>query len=377
MERIHDQPRRAAEKARRAPGRAPGPLMSESGPGLAPAHLMTPADIIMLQRTTGNRAVSQLLAGHPGAPGQPPATTIQRRIEPNKLNLVGENHDESGDRRADEKTMVLDHLQFPHYWEENEFSFMEATEGGAQTKHGDSLTLLVLQSLSFVAIDVKHLGQEVTWALEDLADPEMEVQEVIKTTVQPLQDSIGDTVDEVEQLQLAVYELVASGSTDDDLIVEADEVQAYLKEGLDGYLDEIEGYLDEIAGLDQAPAAPIAEILGRFNASIGMWNGGLAQLLKDQGYDGTKLAPTAPGERSAEEQLRKQIAGERSLHMYVMAEEAADQAHITGVWKIGNEHVEDMEHLQGPTSPHVAITSRGEFNTAYEAWKKPKAEGQG
>lgn len=379
MERIHDQPKRATEKAQRTPGRAPGhsPLMSESGPGLAPAHPMTPADIMMLQRTIGNRAVTRMLAGHPGAQLQQPATTIQRRIDPNKLNIVGEHHDESGDRRADEKAMVLDHLQFPHYWEENEFAFTDATDGGTDTKHGDSLTLLVLQSMSFVASEVKFLERRVKRAIELLADPETNVHDVITTTVRPLKDRIGKAESEVEQLRLAVIELEDSGSTDDDLIDQAGDLRTYLKGGLDGYLDEIEDYLDEIKVAEQAQAAPIAEILARFNASIGVWNVGLAQLLQDQGYDLTKLAPTSPGEQSAESQLEKQIVGERSLHMYIMAEEAAEKAHITGVWKIGNEHVDDLQHLQGPPSPHVAITGRGEFNTAYEAWKKPKVEGQG
>jgi hypothetical protein len=317
--------------------------------------------------------VTQVLAEHSSAQEQRPATTIQRRIEPNKLNIVGENHPESEPRRADEKKMILEQFQLPRYWAENELSFTDATEGRANTKYGDSLTHLVLQSLSFFASDVASLERRVKPAIELLADPEQDVHWVITTLVQPLTVRIGETVDEVVQLSRAVRKLEDSGSTDVKLIVQVGDNATYLRGELTRYLYAIEDYLDEIEGATHPPAAPIAKILKRLNTSIGAWNSGLAQLLKDQGYDLTKFAPTAPGERSALDQVEKHIVGERSLHMYIMAEEAAEKAHLTGVWKIGDEHVDDMQHVQGQQSPHVALTSRAEFDTAYKAWKKSTA----
>jgi hypothetical protein len=309
-----------------------------------------------------------LLAGHLDAPAQRRAPLMQRQIEPNKLNLVGEDHPESALRRADEKKMVFERFQLPRYWEENGFSF----KVGEDTKHGDSLTHLALQSLSFVALEVKSLERQVKSVVGLQANHETVVHEAIKTYVPPL---IEDTVREVEELAQAVKHLEASGSEDYELIDQADELGIFLWDELTDYLLQIEHYLNEIEDAPHAQAAPIEEILARLSASIGVWNDRIAKLLKGQGYDldSKVFAPTSPGEPTAEARAEKHIVGERSLHMYAMAEEAAEKARITGVWKIGDEHVEDMQHVQGPQSPHVAITSRAEFNTAYEAWKKPTA----
>src|SRR5262245_49224195 len=71
---------------------------------------LTPQNMLQLQRTVGNQALSKL------SPGS--ERVISRKIEPDKMNLVGENHEESQTRRGKEKAMLKEKYHFSEnqYW---------------------------------------------------------------------------------------------------------------------------------------------------------------------------------------------------------------------------------------------------------------------
>ena len=80
---------------------------------------------------------------------------VPMSIVPGKLNVVGEDHPESGARRPDEIEMAKTRgFGRDQYWTENTFTFTgaaAAVDGGQQevTRSGDDRSLLVVQSLSF------------------------------------------------------------------------------------------------------------------------------------------------------------------------------------------------------------------------------------
>ncbi len=73
--------------------------------------------------------------------------TIQRKIEAGKLNLVGEDHEESGPRRPSEKEMLQKkyHFSSTQYWTEANFKLPNNT-------YGDPKDLRVLHAAKFMLV---------------------------------------------------------------------------------------------------------------------------------------------------------------------------------------------------------------------------------
>ena len=96
---------------------------------------------------------------------------VPMSIVPGKLNVVGEDHPESGARRPDEIEMAKTRgFGRDQYWPENTFTLTgaaAAADGGQQevTRSGDDRSLLVVQSLSFALEEIVSLESRADQAL--------------------------------------------------------------------------------------------------------------------------------------------------------------------------------------------------------------------
>jgi hypothetical protein len=365
----------------RRKGPVPGDRSAPPASALAAAfqRAVSPAlradDVLALQRAVGNGATAQLIARHPGS-GTPLTTaTIQRKVEAGKLNIVGEYHDESDDRRQAEKEMLK---SFGPYWGENEFTY----KVGDQTRHGDSLEQLVIHSLIILSSAFESLESWTKSAVEALADNVSTVQEIVDNDVKTIKKRIDKALEETEQLKLALRELSRSQLPDAKLIEGAQNLWRSFFKGLIDYSVDIPA-----AELKQRPIEnakrkgikgpeqeqqPVPRTLQTLLTRAGAWRQDLAGLLATHGYDLNAFTPSPDKKKSAHAQMEKQIVGERSLHMWMSAVEAAEQAHVTGVWKVGTEHVDD---LKGQTHGGVTLTTSEAFTKDYEAWEATNKAG--
>lgn len=326
---------------------------------LEPHPSLTPRDILQLQQQVGNQAISKLLPGerlspvmhtHQTKPGsaaisfdagadfdheltpvaqQSADGIIRRKIEKNKLNVVGENHRESHNRRDSEKAMLKEKYEFSEnkYWTENELNY--SVEG--ETRYGDDLWLLVAQSASMLLDRILWLKDEVDDAIFDWVD-----NQVI--------ESMEDIYEEVKQLDIAVASLADSpqGQKYKALIAQAKNIVKDLPKKVDHYALDIE-------------EEDLPKHLGELLESIKVWKIPVTEMLKRMNYN--------PIDKPQE--LTDQIKESRSLYMYMAGEESNE----TGVWKVGEGHVQDMKGL---ASDKTSLTTREEFNTEYEAWEESR-----
>lgn len=323
---------------------------------------MTAAEIMLLQRTSGNRAVMRLLARQHSAPTQVQALAIQRKIESDKLNIVGENHAESNRRRDSEKAMMKERSLV--YWREGEFTYK--TDG--TTKHGDSLSLRVLQAIP--AFSIKSLEQHILSEAEQIRSAVELGQAVnIPGVINTLKVGTNVIAGLFQELQKALLQLESSKrsapSEDSTFLIQAVDLYSYLGIGFTHHKEAV-------LGAEQAQPDTIYETLISLGTRLGNWSTHIAEFFKTQGYDLEELAPTSPEEPSVEAQLYEQISGERSSHMYMMAEEAAEKEGVKGVWKVGDHHVRDIRNAEEEQSPRVTLTSKEEFNQDYNSWEKSK-----
>lgn len=137
----------------------------------------------------------------------------------------------------------------------------------------------------------------------------------------------------------------------------------YFEESLEEYKDDIE---DAEQKQEDMPRT-----LADLHVSAGVWRDGIEQLLATHGYDLNTYTPSPDGKNPAIDQAKKQVVGERSLHMWVSAIEAAEQGHVMGVWMVGDEHVRD--DMRGETHPGVTLTTHEAFTKDYNAWKATRS----
>ncbi len=291
-------------------------------------------------------------------------TQVPMSIAPGKLNVIGENHPESGARRADEIEMVKTRgFVRDQYWTENAFTFTgaaAAADGGQQdvSRSGDDRSLLVVQSLSFALEELVSLEGRADQALgaarAELAEKDKDLG-LFNTLLAGCQRTLTSTLAELEQTALAVDEW-RKDQTKDPIIVEIDDAIEDLRNTLDQYqrmlpadceADELEEVMDDVESL---------------STSCDGANMRVTALLRKLNYaDPSDAAAEVTGKEGAK-QLSKQIVGERSLHMFMAAEASGK----TGVWKVGDEHLADMK---GVPAEHINVIDRDEFNRDFLRWK--------
>lgn len=339
---------------------------SPTRPANLHASHLSPGDVLQLQRTIGNRAVTKLI------PRQGPDSPIMRRIEQGKLNVVGETHKDSEPRRPAEKEMLTARYGFSpaQYWAEDDFKVGE--------QFGDSPRLLYAQSAAFLHKNLASTEASLTNLLKQLADPKVG-QDTVLGYADLIRYYLQDIRDEDEQLRLAarrVADLAGPGEEAEEANLAAESsniMQGYVE----FHLEQLAVYpAPQVAAPSTAAPAPAAaatpgtappgpdfrsellQDLTKLFADLKNWQKEVGQLLTSLGYQ--------PAE--SPEALRTKIREDRSEHMRTSAEAAAGQS-IVGVWKVGDNHISDMQKGK-PAAGNVTLTPKAEFDQEYEAWAK-------
>lgn len=329
--------------------------------GRSPGARGAVAPWVALQSAAGNAALATLAqAGERRTAERGPSGSaqVQRAIEHGRLNIVGEQHTESEQQPRRDREKAFAREQGFEYWTEAEFHF---TLDGRVTP-GDSLAHRVLQSASFLAVDLESLVRVVALTRTVVAGGR---PEDVEKRRKKLLERTDDLQRETRQLDLAARELDGSG-TDDVLVDAATDLADSLHASIRRYHHELEDLADEDergrgTGLD-GTAQELATRLPDLRSDV-------ASLLRAQGYDERTIAA---GHERPESVVDRHIVAERSLHMLLAGNHAAHQR--VGLWKVGDEHVRDM---QGQETTSFALTTRDEFEPVFTAWLEASGHGRG
>lgn len=294
----------------------------------------------------------------PAAASPPPSAaspTVQRELEPGKLNIVGEIHEESDPRRDREEAMLQG---FGPYW--MEFEFKHTTDSG--TRHGDPLDLSALQRMAFLAHTLAILGEQVRIALLKLKGarasevPTNDLPEIRTMMTSIIELQIVELVNDLNN-----WRATKPKPKDANFIHEGFALCVNMGKAFAAYVG--------IFQREETKRGKPAASLNTFNRGIVAWKKWVAELLLSQDYDVGDPSGAKQDPYSGSQGVVQQLTGERSLAMYMTAEEAVEKKSLKGVWKVGETHVQDMtKKLQGRPSARIAITTRAEFNEAYQAW---------
>lgn len=233
---------------------------------------------------------------------------IQRKITAGKLNLVGEDHDESRARRDSERDFFKEKFGFSEeqYWQEKLFR-------GRNDRWGNSKRLTVLQRASYMVKNMKYFSKSEHLsggALEQVA-PEMS--------------------EDFRKYQMALVNWTTPPTAS------ADERAA-----------------------DEEFIREARVILGTvFRKDYDEAKRKINTLLRKNGIDQTKSI----------EAVVKSVSARRSSHMLSVAYTSGK----IGVWKIGNDHLKDINevHRHGGFDK-IALTSAEEFNKEFKNWSDKK-----
>lgn len=265
---------------------------------------------------------------------------IQRKIEPGKMNVVGEQHEESNSRRLSEKKMLLDTYAIPSskYRTEQEYkdTLLGYTEYGDPKRHRVITRILRSQQelnaaqgiLKEGIADKKQyeiLEMHLKMVLASLHQVELEVNvedasEQIPGSWKGLPEAAKNCQELGGMLEYSMLGLKTTLSSDDSAHFE-DRVEKEF--ALKGYIDR----MDQMLSLTRK----------------------------------TLLDTT--------ETKEKDIAGLstlRSRHMLLAAATSEEEV----VWKVGDEHVQDMKQMKDKSTGHVALTDRVEFNAEMARWRR-------
>lgn len=271
---------------------------------------------------------------------------IHRKLESGKLNLVGEDHEGSKARRGEEKAMVQEEYGFSadQYWQENTFKY----NASGVAKSGDSLVHLVLQSAAFLLEDFEFMKKRIRHTQEALDQAPDQFDATVDAAVDTLIEEMEDANKERKELELAADKL-DKANEHPDVVDLVDEIANHIDITLSYYIEEIEN--------DRTTTLPMLK------KSVESIEEHLQALLKD--YD-VATAGT--------DQVSTQIVHERSLGMYIAAQEAAEKNNTTGVWKIGDTHAGDMDGVQNFDSQHLTVTPLNEFDAELKGWQEKRTK---
>lgn len=229
------------------------------------------------------------------------STTIQMRIESNKFNVVGENHQESNNRRDQEKKYLNKSYGVQEYYREKEFRY---TNEDGDKAWGDPRHEVLIYKLDKV---LYYLDNSL---YTDQSDPKISKEKLIKM-LNDIITLLGNGEHHVDPNRLK------------DLVSQIKDLLNELQKVLDGTL-----------------------------ASISQNHSQLIDTLKliviNDEHGGTE---------------KNKFRYQRSKGMAHAAEMAGlQQSHKNHVWKVGDNHIPEMEvDFEEGTSPYTLTTKR-EFN---------------
>ena len=262
-------------------------------------------------------------------------TVAQRKLIKDRLNVVGENHEESGyvnkekdlDRRRDEKSFCQEKTGSDNYWLENKFIDRSGISADPPFLRNDRF-LMILNTIYVevkLTVDTSKIGIYQKTKKEITSRLNMFYQYLNKD----LNERIGiekdskelDTFfEENESLKGKIYtaiEMVEKTKKKEDLI--------HVIQG--PFFQEVMIALSRLVNVKE-----------KYELTSG-------KPLKDI-------------------DLLKHISFKRSEGMHVAAN---GQSHLKGVWKVGDSHVEDMKKMDGI---QYHLVSKKDFNDAFYSTDK-------
>lgn len=288
------------------------------------------------QQADNSPQVKQLKAVNP----MDSNAVMQLKLQKGVFNVAGEDHGESDERRDKEFLFSIFAVMSPHYWKEDEFK-LERENGSSRL--GDRAVLRAGHAVQLVY----DYHDDYTCNLKQL------LKEMFKDkpTVS-FEELVGDMRIMAQRrdhfLHVAVYELQREESEEHnnkwvnlrELLSDLTEMQLDVEaiEEANSYAD----LRDQAETMHEANASFTERVANAFNF-----------------YNITK-----------QDGITESLSAKRDDYMHKSAEMAQEQGK-TGVWKIGQEHVEGIR--QKGLENHYNLVSQEEFNQEYE---EDKLEGE-
>ncbi len=304
---------------------------------------------------------------------KPRPMPLDKEIDPNKLNVVGETHRESVESRKQEEAFAEEkfkaHKQEKSYWIEKEIG-LEVVEGSIY--YGDSPGLIYLQWLCFILLELDHLKE---WN-----DPvEAVLSNVGKVKFRTRLNHLLKQLDEhIIQLDIALKDFKNEYKAAETF------GESYLDDCRELY-DKLKDRTKEIKEL--FPSTGSGWLKFSQSTSLGEKSAAMNGLIRDfflnkcdslieSKEDREKLAKTnyywayESHENSAIQDQKHDIVMRRSDHMQDFAQRNNT---LKGVWKVGQAHIRQIQKIESDklynTRPYNLI-SKEVFNKSYEKWKK-------
>lgn len=306
------------QSGRAEPEQTAGPLRARAMPGL-----------LALQRLAGNRAVTAV---------------VQRSVTTGKFNVVGEHHDESDPRRViDEKRYAKEKFTLD-YWDEKNFFHEEV--------RGDDYYLSAIQDVVYVHNLARTARDYATEATELATTDQERVQRRLK--------AIPHLLDKCAQFAMDLYNTKAKIAAEDqafaDACVPLPRLANSIKNDTGMLLHDAPDAIRRLNDLiDNAP-----KLMAAAEHAVRRVDG-IAQFL-DEDDDGRE---------DPWHHLELVASVNRGQHMLQIANRAAS-AGTTGLWKVGDDHIDEMRYLIGgedaPRDADVVLTDRREFNAEFGKW---------
>ncbi|MEM7186251.1 MAG: DUF4157 domain-containing protein [Bacteroidota bacterium] len=294
----------------------------------------------------------------------PEAFVIQLKpLTPGKLNVVGENHEES-DRRRDQEIALAAEVVGGKLWTESEFKMsqgpIDKLRGVETTKaaFGDPVHLRIAHviQLTWAIVDGKLTTMLGEWKAEKELPPIVRLGpegEEIPVEAGPVrgEDMITGVLAQAQSSTIKAHEHLA-------LIGRTKKEKARLNE------EQI-----ELLGAIEEQGADVSskwrQLLRSWRTLTGQAAGGL-----DEYANTLRLAReyevlfrnwnTMANELGGGDQTATRL--NRSWSMHEAAQNRADNA---GIWKVGQEHANEMQYM-GEEEPAFTLLTRAEFNEEYQ-----------
>jgi hypothetical protein len=262
-------------------------------------------------------------------------------LSSSKLNVAGEDHEESGPRRAEEAALGAEKAGSANYWREGEF--LDA----AGTGPADSYELRYDQILQFgLTLQFDGLaGLAKDSALDDFGYGDLRSIGLMRNALDLFYVDDMDAYATAGADALRIATAKALVDYRDKVVVAATNLQALMDALVEKHTHEQE---DIFAGLSldgpsEEPQEPVPKIMqldyGKLQAELADDDAVKADLAT-LGQTFELLAATVRGADKKFGITGRNVSNERSVEMHAAA---SAQRHLRGLWKIGNQHAADLD----------------------------------
>ena len=263
--------------------------------------------------------------------------TSQLKLDPDRLNVVGENHVDSEPRRENEKKFVSAIISDGHYWMEHEFKTNK--ENGME--YGDPIILKILDHLE----RAKQCGETLETTISMIEKMEIVLSNVGLFIGTNIFDAYACISYSAEQVSAVAKHF--SKSKDQYLNIEN------LSDLLENFSDLVPPLPREFAK-DKKSCCDILEVMKESIEVVNNVTECVEIVTKNMRE---RIMSVVPDESC------DNIVLVRSVAMHNAANSAYQEK---GVWKVGMLHVKDIKRLG--IKPKYNLVSKDEFNREYEDW---------